>query len=224
MITISYIYYNQHQMLSIHKAAWDQHPSGFAQYSLIDDCSPVPIPNFFKRNDLRIYRIDKDIPWNIAGARNLAFHTAPTDWVLLCDIDHVVSTDAIRKISALNLKDPNVVYLFRRMTPDGYVGVRAIINILMNRERFFQIGGYDEDFSGHYGREETFFAHCLKFHGITEISCEHITLDWYPRLGATRGLIRDKTLNAAIFDRKILQLKQREYKNGPILRFSWSAV
>jgi hypothetical protein len=225
VITISHIFYNQHCMLELHKSAWEKHGRGAARYTLIDDGSPEPIPKSFRMKGLAVYRIEEDIAWNIAGARNLAFHVGKTEWVLCADIDHVVTAEALGKILRLDRSDRNVAYIFHRRRQDrGEYGVKGIINILMNRKRYFEVGGHDEDYSGHYGREETFFWDCLERHKVRVVFCEEIVLDWHPRFGETRGLVRDRTFNNAIYDRKTLELQNGTYRNGPRLRFKWKRV
>jgi len=221
MITIGHIFYGQHKMLPLHEAAWKRHGEDSVLYTMIDDASPIPLPLSFGKKNLSIYRVEQDIPWNIAGARNLVFHTAKTEWVFCADVDHVVTPEALSAIMALDRSDPNIVYTFRRRARDGYVGVDAIINVLMNRARFFEMGGYDEDYSGHYGREETFFLRCLKHHNISIVRCDDIYLDWHPKFGGTWKLNRDKTFNGAIFEKKIEDLQAGRYTNPPILRFDW---
>ena len=224
-ITIFHTFYNQHSMLSKHFASWTQHPRDSFEYILVDDCSPETITEECPNANLSIVRVNQDIPWNIAGARNLGFHLAKTEWVFCGDIDHVVTPEAAKQILALDLSDPNIVYKFRRISnPDGYIGCEAIINILMNRNRFFEVGGYDEDFSGNYGKEETFFRHCLERHRLKLIQCDHISLDWHPKSGATHGLKRDKTINGKLFEEKMVSLKRGGYKNGTILRFGWKLL
>jgi hypothetical protein len=222
MITIAHIFYNQHALLPIHEKAWAAHPADAACYTIIDDASPLAAS--LCRPGLSIYRVTQDIPWNIAGARNLAFHTAGTDWVLCADIDHVVTAQALAQILTLDLTNPRRAYLFKRRDETGYVGVDAVINILMSRDAFFAMGGYDEDFSGHYGREETFFLQCLRHHRIEQVMCGDIFLEWYPRLGKMQHLARDKAVNSTICDAKLAQLREGRYRNGPRLRFDWSPV
>jgi hypothetical protein len=225
MITLFHIFYNQHEMLSKHFAAWKQHPKGMFKYVIIDDCSPKRIAKNHCVEELSIIRITRDIPWNMGGARNLGFHVASSDWVLGADIDHVVTANAAEKISSLDLSDPNVAYRFKRVREtDGRVGNRTTINILMNKKRFFETGGYDEDFSGHYAKEETFFRHCLQRHSVRFVECDHIALSWHPKRGRTRGLNRDETINTEIFRRKVAALKRGIYKNGPLLRFKWEII
>jgi hypothetical protein len=223
MITIAHIFYNQHHLLPFHAAAWDNHPPHSFRYAIIDDASPTRISSTFTNEALTIHRIIEDVPWNIAGARNLAFHSAETDWVLCADIDHVVTPKAAAQVCTLNLEDPNTAYILRRKDKSGYIGVDSVINILMNKMRFFELGGYDEDYSGNYGCEETFFLRCLKYHRIQRIICDDIFLDWYPRLGKTQNLPRNKTFNAVRFQDKVSQLENHKYVNGPLLRFRWES-
>jgi len=209
-------------MLPLHRRAWELHPPHAARYVLIDDASPVPLAASFRSNQLNVYRVQEDIPWNIAGARNLSFHVASTDWVLCADIDHVITAEALEQILALDLTDSNTAYTFSRRRRDGYMGCDAIINILMNRQRFFEMGGYDEDYCGHYGKEETFFHHCLKYHRVKIVKCAGIVLDWHPDLGRTGTLSRDVACNKNIFERKMEELRNGSYRPGPRLRFSWA--
>jgi hypothetical protein len=223
MITIFHIFYNQHEMLKQHFSAWTQHPKRMFRYVIIDDCSPKAISERCPVEDFSICRVDRDIPWNIMGSRNLGFSVAPSEWVLGADVDHVITPEAARKILSLDLSDPNVVYTFRRIREtDGYEGCPAIINLLMNKKRFMEVGGYDEDFAGHYGAGDTFFHRCLERHSVKIVRCDDIVLSWHPVRGGTRGLRRDKTVNRELFKAKIAALDQGTYKNGPILRFKWT--
>jgi hypothetical protein len=172
--------------------------------------------------NVRIFRVVGDIAWNIAGARNLALWMAQTEWVFCADIDHIVTAAALHKMLNLDFLDRKIVYTFGRRTAKGSIGVDAIVNFLMNREAYFELGGHDEDFSGQYGYEETFFKKCLSSRGFRIHKCEDIMLDWYPKRGATRGLTRDRSLNLDLFGRKMSELKAHTYRNGPILRFEWT--
>ncbi len=221
LITIMHTFYNQHGMLPIHLHAWRQHEPGSARYVLIDDGSPTAIPDDFRMPGLHVYRVHDDIPWNIAGARNLGFHVATTEWVLSADVDYVVTADALAHILRLDFQDPNVVYMLSRHTNGGPLGC-APTNIIVNRQRFHEVGGYDEDYSGAYGKEEFFFIRCLRHHGVRIINCDHILLDCHPSTGRTRNLDRDSTRNEALFEKKMAELHSKQYQPGSRLRFSWS--
>ena len=223
-ITISHIYYNQIQMLQLQKQAWMAHPYGHVKYTLIDDGSSIPIGADYAGANVDVYRIHEDIPWNPAGARNLAFHVAKTDWVFCADMDHVVTSRALIAMLDLPLDDANIVYTFARLRNDGYYGVLGTHNILMNRRRFFEIGGNDEDFSGNYASEDTFFGDLLAFHKVHIVYCSNIVFDWFPRVGATKNLSRDRAFNINVMTHKWKALHEGRDINGPILRFEWSAV
>jgi ABC-type multidrug transport system fused ATPase/permease subunit len=93
----------------------------------------------------------------------------------------------------------------------------------MNKKKFFEVGGYDEDFSGCYGYEETFFYHCMRAKKLKIEKRDDIKLLWFPDLGGTKGLKRDKSENFILFEKKMADLKTRSYKNGPLLRFPWES-
>ena len=88
------LYCSQHT-LSAHAAAWSawpKHERALLFFLIIDDGSPhrrtaaLP-PDVHSRLRLAIVRIEQDLPWNLGGARNLIFATAPTEHVLVMDMD-----------------------------------------------------------------------------------------------------------------------------------------
>lgn len=215
-ITLAYTYYGQREMAEIHREAWLRHKVPI-RYNIVDDGSPTPLTEFEYPN-LKIHRVTVDIPWNIAGARNLAVMTASTEWVLLCDVDHVVSAEALDKIAELDLSDPDIVYIFPRVNAAGEYGVDAYMNILINRTKYLEIGGFDEDFKS-YGKEDVFFYHMLIANNLKIVKTD-IVLNWYYRLGKTYGLARDNA-NASLLTSKLEHLRSGTYQKGDILRFPW---
>lgn len=221
-LTIAHSFYGQDRIIPVHQAAWKKSSEHTLRYSIIDDCSPNPIIPTTRPGNVDAYRITSNIHWNIAGARNLAFHVATTRWVLCLDADHLVSEVALRSILALDVSDDNVVYCFaRRRAHDGFYGCRAVMNIMMSKEKYFGIGGYDEEFCGHYGKEDIFFNDCLVHRSVNIVHRADIVLDWNQRLGRTRGLSRDKSINNLLYEKKLHELRENKYKNGPLLRFDW---
>ena len=95
-LTIGYGYYCTQNTLSAHAAAWSawpKHERALLFFLIIDDGSPrrgataaLP-PDVHSRLRLAIVRIEQDIPWNIGGTRNLIFAMAPTEHVLVMDMD-----------------------------------------------------------------------------------------------------------------------------------------
>ena len=111
-----------------------------------------------------VVAIDQDLVWNIAGARNLIFAVAPTDVVLLMDMDYGVPSGLV--VWALG-QVPSVArscvvlggfprdFRFEherrasRHTGKRHPGVQ-----LMSRRAYWHVGGNDEDLVGHYGHTD----------------------------------------------------------------------
>jgi hypothetical protein len=108
---------------------------------------------------LSIYRIQVDVRWNQDAARNIAAHNAPTQWLLLTDMDHIVSMPAWKRVLEEKLHKENV-YRFSRTTLEPNLKETPYKphpnSWLMTRRMYDQIGGYDERFAGHYGTDAEF--------------------------------------------------------------------
>ena len=179
---------------------------------------------------MAIYRINEDIRFNYGGAKNLAVHNATTDWVLITDIDHMLDLEAVEKLIDFDLAGRDNVYCFGRSFPDGpLIETRPEVRkanvvpgtILINREKFREAGGYDEDLSGHYGKDDTLLKwHLLNNHGCVfhklpmELLCRACIYDTQPKLD------RDVTRNTELVKTKIAA--GNRYRPGPGLRFTWT--
>lgn len=103
-----------------------------------------------------LYRITVDVRWNWIACRNLAASRAPTDWILMTDIDHLVPADTVRRIVEKKLSDRKV-YRFERVDLPDMTPYKPHPNTwLMTRAMFDRVGGYDERFSGLYGSDGEF--------------------------------------------------------------------
>lgn len=108
---------------------------------------------------LSIFRINVDVRWNQDAARNIAVENSDTQWVLLTDMDHIVSVAAWRRVLERKLHK-TLVYRFSRTTLEA-TGKETPYkphpnSWLMTRKMYDLIGGYDERFAGHYGTDAEF--------------------------------------------------------------------
>jgi glycosyltransferase involved in cell wall biosynthesis len=103
----------------------------------------------------QLYRIHRDIPWNQDGARNIGCSHARGPWLLLTDADHVFEEAEVRR--AIELERPDKPYLMLRKHLDGGEYINPHINsFLISKKRYWDIGGYDEIYRGHYGSDKFF--------------------------------------------------------------------
>lgn len=120
---------------------------------VVDDGSPEPavLPPDLPV-DVRLFRIDVNVPWNWLSARNIGAHHAETQWLLLTDMDHVVPPETMRT-AVYGALDPSVVYGFSRQEHTGAAIGSHSASFLMARSMFWTIGGYDERLAGVYGTD-----------------------------------------------------------------------
>lgn len=175
-LTIGYIYYCSQHTLSAHAAAWSawpKHERALLFFLIIDDGSPhrrataaLP-PDVHSRLRLAIVRIEQDLPWNIGGARNLIFATAPTEHVLMMDMDVEVPLplatqllQLVRLMGSLEKEHgPQILYRFPRLvrTRNGTARNGHPAVMLLRKESYWLAGGCDEDFVGAYGNTDPHF-------------------------------------------------------------------
>lgn len=195
--------YNAQQPVAHQVALWQRYdPALLArlEFLVIDDHSDTPLQIDKGPLNLRLLRVEDDIDWNMPGCRNLGAIQSRTEWMLYFDVDNVADEAAIAKIvGALPRLDPKRLHVFRRT--EGGVDVEPHINsFLITREGFFRAGGYDEDFSGHYGFEDVLFRNQWRKHVGSEVLLTDIAFE---QLGhRTGGLDRDTARNQALIQAK----------------------
>jgi predicted glycosyltransferase involved in capsule biosynthesis len=119
------------------------------QLIFVDDHSVVPLSFKIENKKLNfsLYKIDTDIEWNVGGAKNLGAHVSDCEKLLFMDADHSISEEKIKFLVDYKIKDNEHIIFMR-----GKVGSPGIF--CTSRKRFSDLGGFDEQFSGHYGSED----------------------------------------------------------------------
>lgn len=138
---------------------WHECPPEYRSFInaiVVDDGSPEPamMPAAVPFT-LRLFRITQDIPWNWLAARNIGAHHAAEGWIVLTDMDHVI-TSATFQALVDGAHDPSVVYAFSRLEHTGAAIPPHSASFFLTQELFWRIGGYDETLSGHYGTDGEF--------------------------------------------------------------------
>lgn len=190
-----------------------------ARFILIDDGSPCELNLPDVDLNLTLARIRQDIPWNQPGARNLGAHLAKTDFLFFTDIDHEITLDAFK--AAIDVrKSIDTVFLFRRWF-NGKPHHSHPCSFVISKAAFEHIGGFDEDFSGNRGHDDTMFRM------LTDAFLKRQMLDARLILhgdALTTGLDRDHRRNALLLQIKREQFQKGIYRNGRRLRFDWDVV
>lgn len=167
-MTLVFIYYENPRMLRRQIECWNSYadlPSP-PRIILVDDASPkFPAKDVLKNNPVRVpfelHRIEQDIPWNFSGARNLGCRYAD-GWIHVSDMDTLIYAEDLKLLTQL-ATDEKCFYLTRRMLiPTGALMNATVVNLTFHKSLFERVGGYDEDYCGHYGREHTDFFERMK--------------------------------------------------------------
>jgi glycosyltransferase involved in cell wall biosynthesis len=205
---------------------------------VVDDCSPEPAePLVFGLDRVWLYRIDDDIPWNREGARNLGATVAGTEWIIQVDTDHILPVRCAEKLANAYLDD-KVWYRFPRYRVGKADDTRKkdsipedqecgrikphIDSYLCTAKLYWEVGGYNEEYSGCLGGGGPFLKRMAQVGGEAELLPEDTFLEVYTR---------DKIKDASVWDlsRDKTEFKRRKKifgskKAKDCLRFKWHRV
>lgn len=237
MTTIVIPYYSQPLMLKRQLEEIVKYPEGYKAI-IVDDCSLIPASTVCEKADnISLYRITTEIPWNRGGARNLASMEAETEWIIHVDIDHVLPVECAERL--LEFK-PNPVnwYRFPRyrvgkadetrkkdQIPDDceYGKIHPHIDsYLITKKAYWQAGGYDERYSGCLGGGSPFLQQLKIAHGESKTLSDDIFL-WV----FTRGVIGDSSVSSLSRDTSEFKARRQAIGNTKAdnpLRFEWVKV
>lgn len=214
---------------------WSEKVKSTVHLVVVDDCSDPSLKStlamsVMKRLDLnlQILRIIDDLKWNTPGALNLGITQAPTDWVFIMDSDCLLEPDMIEKL--LNFRpNPNYVYTCcrNRITEDPVkqlVTYPPTCSLLFTKELFYQIGGFDEDFTGSRSGGYGFFDwdFILRFPEPRKV-IKDIIISEYLEVVPSVQLRTNTSGDNLKINKRLLRAKQdgRTMRNKQILNFSW---
>jgi len=237
MISLIITYYNQEEMLNKQLKIWDSYSDetkNQIHFIIVDDASTKEAEPIIKSNshtnlNISLLKIKEDIYCNIPGAMNLGSKEARTPWLLHMDMDHYFDEDNVRKVIHIsnNEEDTNKVFKFNRdvrknpemlrKNPSGFKFHPKLC--LISYRCYWNIGGFDEDFSGHYGRTDTaFFTRGEGKFTTTYLNEVLLCMD---KDGDALGINRkDLTHNSKLLEEK----RQNKNWSNEILRFNWEKI
>lgn len=158
-LSIITITYGQPLMMERFLAELPLDPS--IELVVVDDCGNPP--QELRPSIDQLLRIEQDIPWNQPGARNLGIMhaTAPVLLIIDNDMRPQAHQTAHWLAAARTLKEGHVIVPAVRY-PSGELNLGHPHNYLIRREDMIRMGGYDEDYAGHYGWEDVQQINLLK--------------------------------------------------------------
>lgn len=214
--------YNSQAGIDEQVARWKSYSAHVLQqveFIVIDDCSSPPLTIDKELLNLRLFRVLDDIDWNMPGCRNLAAIQSQSDWLLYFDVDNIITAEQMEMIVlALGGLDKKTLYCFKRIYNE--VEVEPHINTyLISRSGFFAVGGYDEDFSGHYGFEDVIFRNMWRKYVGGDVLFTNIAFNQLNH--RTNDLNRDTTRNHELAQKKLID-GLLKVKN--ILRFHYCEI
>ena len=228
IISIISHFYNHPGMVEQQVEHWkriDPKILPYLEFILVDDCSEDR-PNLTRGNlNLRLFRVVTDIPWNQAGARNLAAFHAAGEWGLFFDIDQQINVDnLVVLLGNVGQFDKKTMYYLRANGIYDSINDAHLSNhpntYFVNMSRFRSMGMFDEDFAGHYGYEDLYMPRVWEAAGGNRVLLNEPV--FFDELGfRTTSFNRDLERNKQLMIQKLVS----GCRNSPgILRFEWNEV
>ena len=228
-ITINLSFYNQEEVLKKHVLGWTFWSKELLEnfsFCIVDDCSNKSatkvLENIDKSNiDLNILRVKKDLYCNIAGVRNLSAQECKTDWMVILDMDTLVTEKlALGMLGLINIQPGNCFKFNRKVSKNIFHKKNGQIHpavCLLRKKDYWEVGGCEEDLVGHYGQTDPIFwyraKNKLKVHQQMKMF-----LEYEPKGEA--NIERDSTYNSKLFEKK----KLNNDWSVKYIRFDWEKI
>lgn len=247
-LSLIHPYYNDASRLALQLEiwkTWSPRVCKTVNITLIDDGSPKPLilsdenKQMLKDKGLKlsVYRILKDLKYNTPGALNLGALVSPSPWILIMDSDCFFDAENIEKLMDYKPFISKIVKFPRKrygnpQIEDLKTNRYLPCTMLMHKQVFTSIGGFDEDFTGAYSGGYGFFDNEFdgraiikgfwseKYHVVQDI----IAGEWMPSVYGTAPVQR--TENHHIINKHLMYKKYNKEipQNKQILQFPWEQV
>lgn len=225
-ITINLSFYNQNKVLIDHINLWKSYSSETKKqfsFCVVDDCSKTPADEVLSGIDLtdldiNIYRVTEDLYCNIAGVRNLAAIVCQTDWMVILDMDTMISEELAIQMLDLTKAQSGNCFKFNRRIHNHIKNEQTHPAVcLLRKDDYWNVGGCEEDLVGHYGFTDPSFWH--RASGKLKINERRdLYLDYLP--DGEADIQRDTSHNSKLFQYK----KQTNSWSTSFVRFKWEKI
>lgn len=226
-------FYKNPDMLKIQIDHWKHYDKRW-EFLVVDDGSPKHTALETVKSlselpaNLSIYKIKEDIPWNAHGARNLGALVAKFGWLFMTDIDTCLKIEDAGKL--LEMKEEwNNYYMFARQRVTDSSPKNSHPNtFLVHRSQFWDVGGYDLDFTNcSYGGDKQFTD--LLDKKYTKVMMNDVFVQYYPEDHYPGASVRDWPKKDGPFHKEYrdrLRIKNKMGWNTPNtpIRFTWERV
>jgi len=159
---------------------------------MIDDGSPLQM-DYSAYSNINFLKLKRTKNWNQPAASNTGVRISKHDVIFHCNIDHLISSRIIEYLLK-NMPKKGEVFHFKRSYNGKNINSNNNIYV-MNKADFGE--GYDEDFCGHYGYDDSYFF------AIRNLRSRIIDIPLLVLDNKSHGLNRDASHNRKLFDKKM---------------------
>jgi hypothetical protein len=176
---------------------WNNYPDWIkkeVEILIIDDATPIPelkATAVLSECDtstlnIRVFEILRDVAWNHRMAMNLGADQATSKWLLLHDVDHAFPPESMLEIFHRALAPREFYFFKRRICKDINKQIfedrpTHLTTLLIRKNKYWLVGGMDEDFSGLYGYTAAWFLARAKKH-LTKVIWDDVTAHVFNRM------------------------------------------